>query len=282
MKRVVPVAVCIPAYDEVEEIAHTVASVFATGYPRDLLEVVVAVDGGDQAVCESARQAGARVVVVEPNQGSYAARNAAADAVARAEVLLFTDTDCRVSPQWITAHLEALDSAPMSGGAVRFVFAGTTPTPAEWVDATRHLRQQIYVERQGFAATCNLAVRRDDFERVRFDPTFRTGGDADFGTRAKEAGLALVYSPAAVIDHPARPDTAALLQKVNRIASGTARTLAMFGDSRPRTPRLKLAPYRSARAAGHRVGPLWGARACLLDYRAQRIIANAIRRGRAS
>lgn len=273
------VAVCIPAFDEVEGIATTLRSIWATGYPRDRLEVVVAVDGGDERVCTSARAEGANVVVVSPNQGSYAARNAAVDALRSVPAaLLFTDADCVVSAEWITGHLGALQHADLSGGAVRFLFSGSPPRPAEWIDSLRHLKQEFYVNREGFAATCNLAVSSTAFEALRFDPALRSGGDADFGIRAKAAGYSLVYTAAAGIDHLARPTRRALFTKVRRVAGGAPHIRALRGNRDVPTPRLTLGAYRKARADGLRVGLLWGVEACLLDYAAQRIIRAEIQR----
>lgn len=268
---------CIPAFNEVAGVAATVASVWESGYPRERLQVVVAVDGGDPAVGAAARAAGATVVAVTPNQGSYAARNAAVDAIDNdATVVLFTDADCVVRPGWITAHLAALDTAALSGGGVRFVFAGRKPRPAEWVDSIRHLKQQQYVEEEGYAATCNLAVTRDTFAALRFDPTLRTGGDAEFGLRARDAGLSIVYTPDALINHAARPTRRALFAKVRRTASGAPMLRARRGVVTVPKPRFTFAPYRKARAAGLRVGLLWGLETCLLDYWAQRIVARAV------
>jgi GT2 family glycosyltransferase len=239
----------------------------------------VAVDGGDPAVCRAARAAGALVVVVAPNQGSYAARNTAADAVRPdACALVFTDADCIVEPGWIENHLDALSHAPLSGGAVRFSFRRGRPTPAEWVDSRRHLNQEAYVKRDGFAATCNLAIDADVFRRLRFDARLRTGGDADFCLRAANAGARLVYTSSAVIVHPARDSGRELRGKVRRIASGAPAVRAKQGrDANLGRPRLTLSHWRSARAAGHRVGPVWAFRAAWLDYQCQRIAVAAFR-----
>jgi GT2 family glycosyltransferase len=270
------VAVCVPVFDEVDAIVATVRSVWAADYPRECLKVVVAVDGGDPEAAAAARAEGATVVEVVPNQGSYAARNAALDALPNdVAVVLFTDADCEVAHGWIRSHLAALEGAALSGGAVDFRFARDVPNPVEWVDSVRHLQQRTYVEQDGFAATCNLAVRGDVFASVRFDPALRTGGDADFCLRAKAAGFALVYTPEARITHPARASRRDLLAKVRRIASGAPRVRALQGSSRRPNARLSLGAYRKARAAGYRVGPLWGLRACLLDYTAQRILERA-------
>jgi GT2 family glycosyltransferase len=275
------VAVCIPAFDEVEGIRLTVRSIRDSGFPQESLRVIVAVDGGNPEVVASAQAAGAEVCVVTPNQGSYAARNAAAALAPEASALLFTDADCIVAPGWIEAHLRSLETVPRSGGSVRFVFAHDPPNPAEWVDSQRHLKQQLYVTKEQYGATCNLAVRREVFDQLQFDPTLRTGGDADFGRRAEAAGFAIAYTPDARVDHPARATRHDLLTKVRRLATGAARSRAMRRAPARGRPNLTLGPYRAARVAGYRVGPLWGARACLLDYRAQWILHRAVTRNAA-
>ena len=246
------VGVCVPVFNEVAAITVTVRSIFAADYPRDRLRVVVAVDGGDAGAAEAARAAGATVVEVIPNQGSYAARNAALDALGDdVTAVLFTDADCEVDRGWIRAHVSALEHAALSGGAVDFSFAGATPSPIEWVDSIRHLQQHKYVEHDGFAATCNLAVRRAVFADVRFDPTLRTGGDADFCLRATAVGHTLTYTPQARVSHPARASRRALLTKVRRIASGAA-TVPRAATKLPPTPR---APDARAVPQGAGCGP---------------------------
>jgi cellulose synthase/poly-beta-1,6-N-acetylglucosamine synthase-like glycosyltransferase len=67
-KSLVPVksfAVVIPAHDEEQVIAQTVASVLAVDYPRELFEVFVVADNCADATAERAREAGATVLVRE-------------------------------------------------------------------------------------------------------------------------------------------------------------------------------------------------------------------------
>lgn len=272
------VAVCIPAYQEVEGITATVRSVLAVDYPADHLQVVVAVDGAHPGTVDAARAAGASVVPLEVNRGSYAARNAAVDAVVRpVDVLLFTDADCEVAPGWVRAHVEALRTAPTCGGAVRFTFRGPVPTPAEFVDSVRHLQQEGYVRRDGFAVTCNLGVRADVWDELRFDESMRTGGDADFGRRARDAGHAIVYGEDAWIEHAARPTDADVMQKVRRIAAGVeGQRLRWEARDRPVTGRPNRGVWKRARAAGYDVSWAWGVHASLLNWWATRTINRAV------
>ncbi|HEX8004638.1 MAG TPA: glycosyltransferase family A protein [Mycobacteriales bacterium] len=269
------VAVCVPAFDETERLRELLASVARVEWDGPV-QVVVAVDGGDPDVVRAAEESGAAVVAVVPNRGSYAARNAAVDAIeGDVDVVLFTDADCLVSPGWVREHVAALREADLSGGGVEWLFSAQ-PTPAEWVDSQRHLRQQAYVEHDGYAATCNLAVRRAVLDAVRFDPSRRTGGDADFGRRATAAGFRLVYTPAATITHRARATRRDLLAKVDRLAGGVERE--RWVGKPPPSARLTRAAWRRAKAAGLRVGPLWGLRACLLDWEASVRIRRAVER----
>lgn len=259
-------AVCIPVADDPAGLRETLGAIAALPDGRDAY-VVVAIDGADPATVAVARELGATCVTLSPAKGSYAARNAAVGALpADIDVVLFTDAGCRPRPGWVTAHRRALDVVPMSGGAVEVTVAGRL-TPAAWVDLNRNLRQAAYVENDGFAATCNLAVRRDVLNAVSFDPALRSGGDRDFGVRARAAGFALSYTEDAVIEHDARDTAPAVLAKARRVGHGLA---AMPETSRPaqlpnRRPGLALA--RRAWASGANRSPWWLARAAWVDNR---------------
>lgn len=266
------IAVVVPAYRETTSLAALLASI-----PAGVL-VIVAVDGAYEPTLAVARAAGATVVPLAVNAGSYAARNAAVELLpADVEVVLFTDADCLLTPACIPAHLTALAEADLSGGGVEFTFRGARPTPAEWVDAIRHLKQEVYVGRDGFAATCNLAVRRSVLLEHRFDGSLRTGGDAEFCRRVVAAGARLVYTPDALVRHPAR-DLRELVTKVRRLISGIPGQAERWKGRPVPSRRLTRGVWRRARAAGHDVGPVWGVTACVLDWSLNLRVRRAVRR----
>jgi cellulose synthase/poly-beta-1,6-N-acetylglucosamine synthase-like glycosyltransferase len=86
------VSLIVAAYDEEEVIAAKVANALALDYPRDRLEVIVASDGSTDATVESARAAGADLVLDLPRGGKIAAQNAAAER-ASGELLAFSDAN---------------------------------------------------------------------------------------------------------------------------------------------------------------------------------------------
>lgn len=239
-------------------------------------DVVVAVDGPDGATEAVARAAGATVVVGAVQRGSYAARNLGIDALGDdIEHVLFTDAGCVARPGWVDAHVAALRHAGLSAGAVD-VLTGTPPTPAEWVDARRYLRQEAYVA-DGFAATCNLAVHHDILREIRFDETLESGGDRALCRQAIALGHRLVYTPSAVVAHPARRTAASVLAKAARIGRGLAALPPGARPARLPVPRLQRGLARDGMRR-HRRGALWGLQVALLDYRRVRATARAARR----
>jgi cellulose synthase/poly-beta-1,6-N-acetylglucosamine synthase-like glycosyltransferase len=280
------VAVCIPAHGAPEPLQRLLASLDDVDYPPGLVERIVCVDGPDHALENAARDAGATVVTLAVNSGSYAARNAAIDAVTPdAQVVLFTDVDCTVTAGWIRHHVEALRTADASGGGVRLT-TSQPPRPAEWVDAGRHLRQQHFVEVLGFAATCNLAVRRGVLASMRFDATLRSGGDFDFGQRLRAAGFTLAYTPDALVEHPARTTARGVLRKVARVAQGAAVNQARGHQAALRRDPTRGSALTRAAREGAGGGLLWRAQvkgldlACSLVYarHVPSVVVPAIRR----
>ena len=194
-------------------------AVASDGWPVDRRTVIVAIDGPDPSLEAIARRYGAQPVVLPEPVGSYSARNAAIDALpADADFVLFTDADCIPQAGWTGAHVAALEDCDLSGGAIE-VTTRQPPSPAEVVDKLRHLHQEDYVARDGYAATANLGVRREVAD-IRFDGSLASGGDAEFCQRAVRAGYRLQYTPDAVVEHPARTTVGELMRKVRRISHG--------------------------------------------------------------
>jgi cellulose synthase/poly-beta-1,6-N-acetylglucosamine synthase-like glycosyltransferase len=242
----------------------------AQDWPADRLQVVVAVDGPDPAAEATAREAGVEVVVLPTQSGSYAARNAALDALRDdVSVVVFTDADCMPAPGFVRAHVAAVhDGASLSGGAVEITLRDA-PSPAEFLDSIVHLQQQSTVELQGYAATANLAFRREVIDALRFNSALQTGGDVEICERAAREGHQIVYTPDAVVVHPARQSTKAFAKKVWRICKGMSARPERWVDRRfgPLWPiKPVLWPIARARRVGASRGLLWDVQLALLIY----------------
>jgi glycosyltransferase involved in cell wall biosynthesis len=224
------VSVVIPVRDGADTLPACLDGLTAQdGAPA--FEVVV-VDNGStdgSAAVASAHPAVARVVS-EPRPGSYAARNAGV-AAAAGDVLAFTDADCVPEPGWLAAGARAVADAPLAGGRVVAVAAGTAPV--ERYDAALYLDQEAYVREQGFAATANLFVRTEVARAVGgFDADLRSGGDLEFCQRAAAAGHAITYAADAVVRHRPRSTYGELWRLHRRLGAGWA-ALARQGKRPP-------------------------------------------------
>jgi hypothetical protein len=132
------VSLIVAAHREEQVIAAKVANALALDWPRDRLEVVVAVDGGADpgadATAERARAAGADVVLELPRGGKVRAQDAAVGA-SRGEIVAFSDANASWEPGALRA-LVAPFADPGVGyacGQVRFVSdAGTNQEGLYW------------------------------------------------------------------------------------------------------------------------------------------------------
>ena len=132
------VSIVVAAHREEAVIADRVANLLALDWPRDALEVIVAVDGGAEpgadATATRARTAGADVVLELPRGGKVAAQDAAVR-VARGQLLAFSDANCRWERDAL-AHLAAAFADSAVGyacGRVAFLSeAGTNQEGLYW------------------------------------------------------------------------------------------------------------------------------------------------------
>lgn len=90
--NVLPLSVIVAAYNEAAVIAKKIANIRECDYPSDLIEIVVASNGSTDGTADSARSAGADVVLDLPLPGKMAALVAAVEA-SSGELLVFTDAD---------------------------------------------------------------------------------------------------------------------------------------------------------------------------------------------
>ena len=187
-------------------LAECLESIAASEYPSDRLDVIVVDDGGGavEGAVESVAGRLETAVLRCPGLGPAAARNAGA-ARAGGEILAFTDDDCRVSPDWLSSLVAALDGEPRraAGG-----YTLNALPENRWSTASQRVVDIVYAyynsdsEKALFLATNNLAVPAKAFHEVGgFDASFRTAEDRDFCRRWLARGLELVYAPGANVLH---------------------------------------------------------------------------------
>jgi cellulose synthase/poly-beta-1,6-N-acetylglucosamine synthase-like glycosyltransferase len=116
------VSLVVAAYREEGVIAAKVANALALDWPRDRLEVIVAVDGAVDATAERARQAGADLVLELPRDGKVRAQDAAVQR-ASGDLLAFSDANALWEPGALRALAGAFADPDVAYacGQVRFV-----------------------------------------------------------------------------------------------------------------------------------------------------------------
>src|SRR3954470_6140207 len=128
------VSLIVAAYREEAVIAAKVANALALDWPRERLELIVAVDGGGDATAERAREAGADLVLELPRGGKVRAQDAAVRA-ASGELLAFSDANALWEPGALRALAGAFADPDVAYacGQVRFVNeAGTNQEGLYW------------------------------------------------------------------------------------------------------------------------------------------------------
>jgi glycosyltransferase involved in cell wall biosynthesis len=221
-ERLPAVSVVVPVHGDRGGLAVTLDALRRQDYLGEV-QVLVA-DNGDNPGLGAAAGDGVEVVPA-PVPGSYAARNAALRR-ARGQVLAFTDADCRPAPDWISRGVAALAAAgapSFVGGHIEVEVEPGARTGAGLWDRLHGLRQDTYVLRDGYAATANLLVAREVFDRVGpFDAGLASGGDRDWGERAHALGVRPVFARDVVVHHPARASLAEAHRKMMRVHAGWA------------------------------------------------------------
>jgi GT2 family glycosyltransferase len=165
----------------------------------------------------------------ERKPGSPAARNYGARR-ASGQILLFTDADCRLHPNWVQEMAKPLlenTHYPLAavGGKTVSVFKGEKPNLWEkyldqLFDFWEADRLNAFPAFLPWAPTCNLAVKKEIFESLGgFDENWKSAAyDVDLCWRLILCGFTLGYSPKAEAHHLRRSSLRALLRQMENYA----------------------------------------------------------------
>lgn len=214
------VSVIIPHLNMPEALDRCLRSVFAQHLDHGGFEVIV-VDNGSRVSLTAIKAAWPTVHwLEEPRPGPGLARNKGIT-IARAPVLAFIDADCRADVGWLQAAVSAVEAAPPArgvvGGDVRIDFIDPRRlTGIEAYEAVFAYRQRMYIERQNFSGTGNLAMAAPVHAEVGPFAGIDTAEDRDWGQRATAAGYTIRYVDGMRVFHPGRTDFEGLEKKWRR------------------------------------------------------------------
>jgi len=193
------VSLIVAAYREQEVIAAKVANALALDWPRDRLELIVAVDGGAELGADDtagrARAAGADLVLELPRGGKVRAQDAAVRA-ASGDLLAFGDANALWEPGALRALAAAFEDPQVGYACGRVAFVNEGGTNQEGV----YWRYEMWLRgRESALASVTAgngaiyAVRREAY--IEVDPVM--GHDLSFPFNMVKRGWRAVDVPGA-------------------------------------------------------------------------------------
>ena len=269
------ISVVIATRERPHILARALGSAVALDYPRFEVVVVDNAPATDATETMVRERFGDKVVYVrEPMRGLAAAHNRGA-AVARGEIVAYTDDDVLIDPGWLTALAAAFASAPDVACVTGLIVPGElrTRTQAllEWhAKATKGFTRRVAnlgdagVDRLfpytagELGAGANMAFTAALLRELGgFDPAMGVGSATLGGDDlmafflAIATGHTLVYQPEALIWHHHHTDPQALVNQARGHSVGLGAFLTGVALHHPRM--LPLLARRLPAAAGHAV-----------------------------
>ena len=122
------VSIVVTAYNEEKGILAKLENLFALDYPRDLVDIIVASDASSDATDQLVRDCGSdrvQLLRVEGRRGKTNCQNAAA-AIARGEILVFTDATTHLDARALRALVRRFHSADVGCVAGRLLYVSRT------------------------------------------------------------------------------------------------------------------------------------------------------------
>ena len=282
------ISVVIPHLNEPEDLRRCLTAL--DRQRRDGVEFeVIVVDNGSReppaTLC--ARFDGVRLTG-ETTPGPGPARSRGASEAA-APIIAFIDADCLAQPGWIGGIAKYFANHPdvdVLAGAIGIARADPDhPTAFELYDDLYSYRVRLYVERDHYAATGNMAVRKAAFEKVGPFGGISTMEDRAWGRREHELGLHLAFVPEVRVLTPSCTSFEELWRRWDRHIAHDFREIATSvpGNLKWLALSLAMAASPGVEAArlvvdgrGHSLGERWrafGTLARVRLYRAAKMLA---------
>lgn len=208
------VAILICTFNRAASLRRTLASFAALVVPPGLRAELVIVDNNStdatREVCEAARLPLPLRTITERQQGQACAQNRGLAETA-APLILFTDDDVDVPPDWLASYVEAAARHPAAGyfgGPVRILWESTPP---RWFaeHATTLLANVTVVfdpdANEGAPLNgvvgANMAIRRAALAGLAFDPALDLSNEVQLINEIRARGFGGIYVPGALIHH---------------------------------------------------------------------------------
>jgi GT2 family glycosyltransferase len=178
-------------------------------YPQDRFEVIVVDDGSSTPMSAITAQFQGQLplrLMRQANAGPASARNAGA-AAAEGEYLAFTDDDCQVHADWLTAlaaTIAAWPNALIGGHTINALPDNIYSSASQLLIDYLYSYYNTTAGKATFFASNNFALPRDLFQQISgFDTNFplAAGEDREFCDRWRQQGWPMTYASAMTVFH---------------------------------------------------------------------------------
>lgn len=201
------ISVITPAFNAGPYLADCVASLAEAVRHYGEAELIVMDNGSTDGSYETMQQlfgSQARILQV-PRVTIGALRNRGAK-VARGEFLSFVDSDCRITPDFLSRAMRVFDSVEADAAGCEYALP---ENPLRWEETWHYLHwptEDGYRPYRYFAG--NLVIRKSVFETIGgFNETLITGEDAELGLRLMGAGFKVFRAADLLAYHMGNPKT---------------------------------------------------------------------------
>lgn len=198
------VSVVVPAYNSQKTIKRLLNSLLLQDF-KGAYEIIVVDDGSTDSTALIVSEYQNTRLIKQVNAGPAAARNKGVS-LAKGEIILFTDSDCEVFPDWISQMVLPFRQDPQVIGVkgayrtkqiefiARFV-------QLEYEDKYDMMKKEKYID---FIDTYSAGFKRDIFLSVGgYDTSFPVAcsEDIELSYRLSARGYKMVFNPEAIVFH---------------------------------------------------------------------------------
>jgi len=211
-------SVVIPHLNERENLRQCLTALAAASKLHSI-EVIVADNGSSPPPYSVCGAFPSTRLVIEKTPGPGPARNTGA-ALARGEIICFIDSDCFVAKNYFDICWDYFQQHP----EIAFVGGGIGIWPSnppelgtvEAFEAVFSYRTKMFVERDNYAATGNMVVRREAFLAVGPFAGIGQHEDRVWGQKAVAMGFNIAHLPEALVLTPGCTQFSQLASRIER------------------------------------------------------------------
>ena len=201
-------SIIVPTYNRKNLLARLYESLLKLDCDATDVELIIVDDGSSDGTAEllaslqtDPRRAFSYKYEIQTNQGPAGARNTGIK-LTNYDWIIFTDDDCLVSKQWVSAYAEKI-----ARNEEAEIFHG--PTITKRCEVTMLTHQIDNPEGSVNFPTCNICYSRALLKRIggfSHDFPYAHNEDAELAWRALDANAIPIFVPKAVVQHPSRKE----------------------------------------------------------------------------